>query len=121
VPPGWDAGVTDVSVNIKASGGTAELRVFSDQGELSQSELTGIATEYLAAEHGGAQASDPKSIRVAGRRAVSIRATYGGGEETAVALSAKGHSFVIAKRVDRGASSQIKSDADAALASFAPK
>ena len=120
VPQGWDTRVTEV-VEITAAGGTAEVRVFFDPDERSTSELAAGAAEFLAAQHSGAQVSDPKPARLAGVRAVRITATYGGGQETAVALSAGGSSFVIAERVDRGASAQLKAEADAAVASFEPK
>jgi hypothetical protein len=121
VPAGWEDGVADGAVSLSAPGDTAEIRVFFEKGERPTGELAGAASSFLQGEHSGAEISAPRQIRVAGRRAARVRATYGGGEEIAIVLSARGFAYLITERVDRGASPQVEAEADAALQSFRPR
>jgi hypothetical protein len=121
IPEGWEGGQEGRAIALTAPGATAELLVFFQQGESPLPVLARGARGFLAERNRGAQIGGPKPTRIGGQRGLRITATYRGGEEVAVVISAKGHSYVILRRVDRGASPDLEQQADAALASFSPK
>jgi hypothetical protein len=121
VPGGWESGKKEGAIALTARGATAEILVFFQRGETPLPELARGARDFLAERHAGAQVGGPKPTRIGLQRGLRIVATYRGGEEVAVVLSAKGYSHVILRRVDRGASPDLGQQAEAALASFKPR
>jgi hypothetical protein len=121
VPSGWEAGRSADAISIEPGGGVAEIRVFYELGEESPSELAGGAARFLADEHEDAQVGKPKTVRLGQATVSRVVATYAGGEEVAVVLADGGYTFVILRRVDRGASESVSAEADASLASFRAK
>jgi hypothetical protein len=121
VPGGWDSGEKEGAIALTARGATAEILVFFQQGETPLSELARGARGFLAERHAGAQIGGAKPTRIGSQRGLRMVATYQGGEEIAVVLSAKGYSHVILRRVDRGASPDLEQQAEAVLASFKPR
>ena len=120
VPAGWEAGSSGENVVLKAPGGVAAVSIVTQQGEFPDSALTQGARSFLTTEHAGADLGSAERVRLGGRPATSIRATYPGGVDTAYALSAGGVSYLISNRSDRGASAEISAQADAAVQSFKP-
>ena len=121
VPVGWGTGKKDGAIALTAPGSTAEILVFFQRGEAPASELARGARGFLRQRHQGAQVGAAKPVRIGSQRGLRVVATYRGGEEVAVVISAKGYAYVILRRVDRGASPDLGQQAEAALASFQPK
>jgi hypothetical protein len=121
IPPAWDHGVEDRAVVITAPGATAELDVFFESGGRPASRLARAARGFLAQRHQRGQLSKSQPVRVGPRRGLRVSITYPGGEEVAVVVTAKGFSYLVLRRVDRGASADIGRQAEAALASFRPQ
>jgi hypothetical protein len=121
VPAGWQDGREDSGITLTAPGATAEIVVFFQQGAASEAQLAQGARGFLAERHPGAQVGGAKPIRIGAEKGMRIVATYQGGEEVAVVISAGGFSHVVLRRVDRGASPDLKQQADASLASFNPR
>jgi len=121
VPTGWQNGNEGEGVAITAPGSTAEIVVISQQGSFSQDQLAQGARGVLAQRHQGAQIGSPKPVRIGAQKGLRVVATYPGGEEAAIVISARGFSHLIVQRVDRGASPDLSQQADAALASFKPR
>jgi hypothetical protein len=121
VPAGWDAGRNGDAVVLTAPGGVAAVRVVSQQGEFPDSSLAEGAESFLASEHPDGRIGSSDRVRLAGRPATRVRATYPGGTDTAYALSAGGFSYLISVRIERGASADVSAQAEAALQSFRPR
>ena len=121
VPVGWESGKKEGAIALTARGATAGILVFFQRGETPLPELARGTRGFLAERHAGAQIGGPKPARIGSQRGLRIVATYRGGEEVAVVLSAKGYSHVILRRVDRGASPDLEQQAEAALASYRPR
>jgi hypothetical protein len=121
VPAGWDAGRNGDAVVLTAPGGVAAVRVVSQQGEFPAGALAEGAESFLASEHPDARVGGPDRVRLAGRPATRVRATYPGGTDTAYALSANGFSYLISVRVERGASADVSTQAEASVRSFEPR
>jgi hypothetical protein len=121
IPPGWDRGVEGGAVVIIAPGATAELNVFFESGGRPARQLARSARSFLSQRHGQGQVGKTRPVPVGARRGLQVRITYPAGEEIAVVVSAKGFSYLVLRRVDRGASADIGRQADAALASFRPR
>jgi hypothetical protein len=121
VPTGWENGVQDGGISLTAPGATAEIVVFFEQGSTPVGQLARLARGFLSERHQGAQVGAATPVRVGPQRGLRIVATYQGGEEVAVVISASGFSHVVLRRVDRGASPDLEQQAEAALASFRPR
>ena len=121
VPAGWEAVPSSDTIAIASPGGEAEIRVFSEPGEAPTVELARSARDFLADARAGAEVGKPKPLRLGQKRALSITATYEGGEEIAAVLSGGGYAFVVLRRVDSDASAAVTAEADRALASFRAK
>ncbi len=121
VPARWDDGLEDGGVALTAPGATAGIVVFFQQGGAPEPQLARGARAFLAERHPGAQVGAAKPVRIGPEKGLRMVATYPGGEEVAVVISAGGFSHLILRRVDRGASPEIEQQADAALASFRAK
>jgi hypothetical protein len=121
VPPGWQDGSENGAITLTAPGATAEVDVFFESGRQAPNELARAARDFLASRHDGAQVGKPTAQQVGGVQAARVTVTYPAGEEVAVLLSSNGFSFLVLRRVDRGASPDIGRQADAALASFRPQ
>jgi hypothetical protein len=121
VPAGWEAVPGSDTIAIASPGGEAEIRVFSEPGEAPTVQLARSARDFLADARAGAEVGKPKPLRLGQQPALSITATYEGGEEIAVVLSGGGYAFVVLRRVDSDASAAVAAEADQALASFRAK
>jgi hypothetical protein len=121
VPAGWRSGTRENAISVTPAGDVAEIRVFLEPGEESPSDLSRAAAGFLADEHPGAQVGSADSLRLGRRQASRVTAVYGGGEEVAVVLAGGGYTFVVLRRVDKGASEAIAKEADASLQSFRAK
>jgi hypothetical protein len=121
VPVGWDGDNDDGVLTLTPPGRVAQIRIFYEPGAESDVELADGAAGFLADEHNGAQVGQPQRVRVGGIRAFEVTATYGGGEETAMVLTRSGYSFLVLRRVDRGASEAVAAAANASFASFRAK
>jgi hypothetical protein len=121
VPVGWDGESDDGVLSITPPGGVAAIRIFYEPGAESDMELAEGARGFLADEHDGAQVGRPQRIRVGSIRGLEVTATYGGGTETAMVLTRGGYSFLVLRRVDRGASEAVAGEASASFASFRAK
>jgi hypothetical protein len=121
VPTGWDDRVEGGGISLTAPGATAEIAVFFEEGGMPLTQLASATRGFLAERHQGAQVAAPRPVRVGPHRALRIEATYQGGEEIAVVISANGFSHVVLRRVDRGASPDLEQQAEASLASFRPR
>ncbi|MGH2955536.1 MAG: hypothetical protein ACRDL6_00880 [Solirubrobacterales bacterium] len=120
VPPAWDHGAEGGAVVITAPGATAELNIFFEGGERPPGRLARAAADFLDQRHQRGKIRKSQPVRVGSRRGLRVRITYPGGEEVAVVVAAKGFSYLVLRRVDRGASPDISRQAEAALASFRP-
>jgi hypothetical protein len=120
IPPGWERGTKDGAITFTAPGATAEIDVFFESGSQPTQQLARAVDGFLANRHPGAQVGAPQPLRLGALRALRVQATYSGGEEVAVVVSAKGYSYLLLRRVDRGAAADLRGQADAALASFRP-
>jgi hypothetical protein len=121
VPRGWENGVEAGGITLSAPGATAEIVAFFEQGQTPAPQLARAARRFLAQRHPGAQMSGPTPVRLGRYRGLRIEATYQGGREAAVVVSAKGFSHLVLSRIDRGASADIARQVEAALASYRPK
>jgi hypothetical protein len=121
VPVGWDSESDDGVLIITPPGKVAAIRIFYEPGAESDVELAEGARGFLADEHAGAQVGRPQRIRVGSIRGFEVTATYGGGTETAMVLTRGGYSFLVLRRVDRGASEAVAGEAGASFASFRAK
>lgn len=120
VPPAWERDARGGAIVLTAPGATAELNVFFESGGRPHRQLARAANGFLAQRHRGAELEKWRPMRIGPRRGLRVRVTYPGGEEVAVVLSAKGFSYLVLRRVDRGAPDDIGQQAEAALASFRP-
>jgi hypothetical protein len=121
-PAGWKSGGGPAEgFSFEAPGSTAAVTVFFEQGARPAGQLAELARDFLAQRHAGAQIGAPKPTRLADTRALRVTATYGGGTETAVALSSGGFAYLVLERVDASAPPGVAAEADAVLASFKPR
>jgi hypothetical protein len=122
VPAGWSAGEGVTAIVIADPGGVAQIRVFLEPGEERVGQLVTGASQFLAAEHEGAEIGDPSPLRLGEQqKALTVTAAYDGGEEVAAVLAWGGYTFLVLKRVDSGAPPEVAAQADAALRSFRAK
>jgi hypothetical protein len=121
VPAGWKAGASGGAIAIAPNGDVAAIKVFFEPGMEPATELARGAARFLADEHEGADVSGAQPIRLGEEKGARVDATYSGGEESAVVLSASGYTFLVLLRVDGGASPAIAAEGEAALASFRAK
>jgi hypothetical protein len=121
LPAGGDGGGnTADGFTFEGPGSTAAVTVFFEQGGRPPAELARLAADFLAQRHPGAQVGSPKPFTLSGTRGARVVATYGGGTESAVALSAGGFAYLVLERVDNGAPPDVGAQADAVLTSFKP-
>lgn len=120
VPPGWRLGRGD-AVIVAAPGDVAAVRVYFEAGEEPLGRVADGAARFLLGEHEGARVSAARPRLLAGRRGRELTATYAGGAEEAIVLAAKGNTYLVLVRVDRGASAPIAAQASAVAQSFAPR
>jgi hypothetical protein len=120
IPPEWARGTWDGAVGLRSPDGEADLKVFLEPGSTKPGSLSDEASRYLADEHPGAGITRPKPIRIGRLRGVEVDATFDGGVERAVLLSANGYSYLVTTRVDDGASRDTRAASAAALRSFRP-
>lgn len=122
VPAGWDSGGSAAEgFSFEPQGSSAAVHVFFEDGDRPLGELADLAAIYLAEGHAGASIGAPERVRFAGGPAARVLSRYEGGEEVAYVLSRGGFSYLVLRRVDRGASPAIGAEADAASASFRPR
>jgi len=118
VPPGWLRGLSGGAVVFRSPSQEAELRVYLEPGDDGPRTLSRHAREYLESQHPSAKISAPRRIRLGGRPAVRIVASWDGGTERAALLSESGYSYLLLSRVDENAPRPVRTDAVAALYSF---
>lgn len=118
VPVGWSNGTESGAIALTAPGATAEIDIFFEPGERPPRELAAAASGFLADRHNGAQVGAPRPFKLGTLRTLRIHSTYPGGEEDAVLISAGGFSHLVLCRIDRGASPDIRQQANAALVSL---
>lgn len=121
IPAGWRRDKGGEMPSIHAPGRVAEIVVFSEPGEESLGDLADGAASYLADRHDDARIGRPRPAGFGDVGALRVTAAYGGGEERAFVLAAKSSSYLILCRVDRGLSTTVAAQADAAMASFRPR
>lgn len=109
------------AIALTAPGATAELKVFFESGRRPLRQLARAARAFLARRNRAGEADKVRPLRVGPRRGLGVRIIYPDGEEVGVVLAAKGFSYLVLRRVDRGASPDIAEQANAALASFRPR
>jgi hypothetical protein len=120
VPEGWSGGTSGGAVVFLAPGGSAELRIFLQQGATPSHQLTHRARSYLAGEHPSAKISAANHVRLGKLKALHLTAHYPGGTEGADLLSTGGYSYLILSRVDGDASRSVRTDSGAIVRSFRP-
>ena len=120
VPTGWETGQRDDGTLLTAPGGKAEVVVFFGSQQQA-SQLGSVAADVLRGQYPGASAGSPKPTKIGGRPAVRVNGELRGGQVSAVALNAGGVSYVLTKRVIRGAPAQIAGQAEAVIQSFRPR
>jgi hypothetical protein len=120
IPPGWYGGTGGGAVVFSAPEDAAVLRVFLEPGRAKPGSLSDEAARFLRDEHREAKLTRPARMRLGEFRAVTLVATYRGGEERATLLSANGYSYVVLSKVEGGASAAVRAASVAALRSFRP-
>jgi hypothetical protein len=122
LPPGWnESGGASEGYAFEPRGGAAGVTVFFEEGARPLGELASGAQQFLADAHSGANVGAPTAVRFGGGPARQVSATYGGGEEVAFVLARRGYSYLVLRRVDRGASTAQAADAEAVAVSFRPR
>jgi hypothetical protein len=116
VPRGWNTGTEGAAITIAAPGSKAEMHVYFEAGARPRGDLARETSAFLSSRHPGTR---PRPVPSNGPQAI-FEASYSGGSEVAVTTVSGGYSYLVLKRVDRGASERIQGQADAALASFKP-
>jgi hypothetical protein len=120
IPPEWARGTWEGAVGFRSPNGEAELRVFLESGGAKPGSLSDEVSRFLSEEHPEAGITRPKPMRIGRFRAVEVNATFDGGVERAVVLSANGYSYLVMSRVDDGTSAATRAASAAALRSFRP-
>lgn len=122
LPAGWrESGDASRGFTFAPAGAAAAVRVYFEAGERPLGELGDLAATFLADSHAGASISEPEQGRFAGGPAAAVRSRYGGGEEVAFVLARDGFSYLVLRRVDRGASEKLGAEAQAVTAGFRPR
>lgn len=122
VPAGWTSGGdAPEGFSFEPRGGDAGVRVFFEEGGRPLGELATLAGAFLEDAHSGASVGAPERVRFAGGPAGEVGSTYAGGEEVAFVLSRGGFSYLVLRRVDRGADAAAEREAEAVTASFRPR
>lgn len=104
-----------------APGNGAQIQVFYRSGGTDPSSLVPEARAFLQQRRAGAEIEGPEPVRLGGRRAVQLTASFDEGTERAVLASGAGYTYVILLRVSEGASDEVRNEADAVLRSFKPR
>jgi hypothetical protein len=121
VAPGWESETTSGgNLTLTAPGDMAQVSVFFEFGEREMGDFTEGASEFLDDRHPDGRVGPPRPFRVGPLSARRIIASYPGGTEVAVVLSAGGYAYLLLKQVDHGAPERISRQADAQLTSFRP-
>jgi hypothetical protein len=121
VAPGWDSETTSGgNLTLTAPGDTAQISVYFESGEREMDDFTDGASEFLDDRHPDGRVGPPRPFRIGPVSARRVIASYPGGTEVAVVLSAGGYAYLLLKRVDHGAPERISRQADAQLTSFRP-
>jgi hypothetical protein len=122
VAPGWESGTSgDVSagtVTLTAPGDYAQVSIQFESGERPADELADSAAEFLDDRHPDGQVAAAAPIRIGPLTGRRISATYPGGTDVAVVLSANGYSYLVIRQLEGAAPARTARDADAMLASF---
>ena len=121
VPAGWRASRGFSAIVLASPGEAAGIRIFLEPGAEPAGRLAAGAAGFLANDHSGAQIGKPQPVRLGQQKALSVTATYEGGEEVATVLSFGGYRFLILRRVNSDAPPEVAAAADAALQSFRAK
>jgi hypothetical protein len=121
VPDGWSRGESGGAAVFRSGSGAAEIRIFLQPGAEPLNRLERNAVGFVKQEHPGARVGPPESLRLGPNKAREIRATFKGGTETAVVVSADGYSYLLLGGVDSKAPASLETLTQASLHSFRPR
>jgi hypothetical protein len=120
VPRGWSAGISGGAVTVIAGNGNAEVQVYYEPGEKSDTELAEASKAFLLQRHPSARVTSVGPVDAGGVKARRVRVKYATGTETAVVLVAGGYSYLVLERLGKPSSGEVRRTTAAVAMSFRP-
>lgn len=118
VPPAWTQAEGGGAVVFRPADEDAELRIFLEPGAEPLNRLERDAARFMRQEHPGAAVGPATALRLGNSKARELTASFKGGKETAIVVSADGYSYLLLGRVDSRSPASREALLRAVLRSF---